>query len=140
MMVSRSSIVVVLVVHALAAHASKPCKDDDWFGNENRSSKQWAARVSWVAVGQITEIHHDVRPMPNCHREDRSRCAHFDFAKLTIAVTRMDKGKPPSTGELHLSALPCSKPVALDMVEGSTRYRFFGNQDDDFVTWEEVDR
>ncbi len=120
------------------ARATKPCSRDSWFGNQQRTAKEWEAAVRWVAVGRISRIEHDPRPYANCASSDPSACARFNHARITLVVERMEKGPLPPGGRFELAARYCTKPIPTDLDTGRS-YRFYGDQPDGFVTWEQID-
>ncbi len=93
---------VLLLLPLASAHASKPCDPESWFSNQQRSGNEWATRVKWIAVGTIARIRHDLQPFANCALADRSACAQFNHARLTLQVERIDRGQVPARRQLEL--------------------------------------
>ena len=95
------------------------------------------ARVKWVAVGRIVDLKNDLQPFANCALEDRSACVQFNHARVTLKVEKMEKGEAPPGGQLLLAPHYCGKEMPPDL-DTTGRYRFFGDDDQFYVTFEPV--
>jgi hypothetical protein len=129
--------VLILVLCAVQAHATEPCRPDSAYSNPQLSGADWMARVKWVAVGRIVDLKNDLQPFANCGLKDRSACVHFNHARVTLKVEKMEKGVTAANGQLLLAPHYCGKGIPLDL-DTSKRYRFFGNDDRFFETYEVV--
>jgi len=123
----------------LSAQASEPCRPDSAPTDADPDVAAWRARAQWVAVGRIVELKHDLQPYANCMLDDRSACAKFNQARLTLVVDRMEKGKRPADGKLRLTPQYCGRHIPLDF-DVSRRYRFFGDDDQFFQTFQALER
>ncbi len=81
------------------------------------------------------------RSRRKAHAADHARgtvqARRRNHAKLTLKIEKMEKGNAPTNGQLELRAQYCAKAIPLNL-DTTGRYRFYGNEDESFVTYEPI--
>jgi len=129
----RGCLALLALLHAVPAHAMKPCPEWTYFAKPDRSAAEWKRLATWVAVGVVVDRKERKVPYPNCGLEDRSACNQWDRSQLTVKVERYEKGTGPK--ELHLVAARCAPDPPT---QAGGRYRFFGHDPSEYVMYKQA--
>lgn len=113
---------LILLLFATPAAATKPCSPDSWFAKPQRPEAEWKEMAGVVFTGTVTSRDEHIAPYPNCSMDDKSQCAMQDSSVVTVKITGWEKGEVAELKEITLKPGFCANdpPKAT----GGT-YRFY---------------